>query len=458
MKDGILSRWLYRQGCFITKDSNMEISHLCLDGGRLSIPSHMNEEFINEYSKSILSGEHIYICEYITPVIKMYCDFDFITDKSLTNSTDLFETIATYCNEVIEQYFGDMFDVIVCSSPEKEVQKNHKKQIKTGVHFIWPDLLLSVENAHSLSREFVKLLNMKIIGYNWSDIIDEQVYMNGLRMIGSRKVTNKKRLVKKREHSGESVASVQSVAMQEREYEIIKVDENRPYWPIFKIEDSKLIIIKKITEHTAEQISKFVNLCCIRTSNGEQSMDPINNLPVCDKIKKKTTTRKKKDFDADINQATFDRVETFIRYQTITQWNSPLRQLRKNNNFYIAKIDSMYCLNIQREHNSCGIYFQITEQGMYQRCFCRCETLEGRMDGYCSKYKSAPFVLPLEVRKMLFPKSSNRKITNTSSLEKIKPMKEIFGSNLLMKSKSTLDSYLNMSLRTIYEIEKICSK
>ena len=194
---------------------------------------------------------------------------------------------------------------------------------------------------------------------------------------------------------------------------------------------------------------------CIRTFNNEQPIQPIVDLPEIVPSKgSKSSKGSKRDTNVD-DPKIFDRVESFIRYQTITQWDSPLRQLRKHGKFYIAKIEGMYCLNVQREHNSCGIYFQITEQGMYQRCFCRCDEKDDRLSGPCSQYKSSPFLLPREVSMMLFPKSNPKKVSKTNQ-NKVTPGKELFASNLLMKSKDTIPNYLRMSMNTIEFIEKKC--
>lgn len=53
-----------------------------------------------------------------------------------------------------------------------------------------------------------------------------------------------------------------------------------------------------------------------------------------------------------------------------------------------------YCLNVNREHNSSTIYFTITERGVFQRCFCKKQTLDGRIMGVpCCNFASQPFAL-----------------------------------------------------------------
>lgn len=438
MKDNILTRWVYQNGFFLTKDSKVPITHLCMDGGKLNIPNRKMLEFFEMYSKSIHEGEKLYICECTTDIVKMYCDFDIVYDTEV--SLERICDFGSLCSGIIKTYFMDTYDLVVCTSPSKEVQKNKKKQIKTGVHLVWPELFVTKDCANSLAMQFIKELEHFDSSYKWSDIVDSSVYINGLRMIGSRKITNKKRKLKDR------LSSENSIELEEKDYELIKVDENRPYNP------SIIIKANGSFERVENIISvKHLTMCSIRTFHNEQALEPIVNIPQCN-VKKSRSTK----VDTDIEDPdAFKRIEAFIRYQTITQWDSPLRQLKKHNAFYIAKIDSMYCLNVQREHNSCGVYFQITEAGMYQRCFCRCDTTEGRMDGQCSQFKSAPFPLPQEVKKILFPNSTTKKRA-TKTIPAATTSKEIFGSNRLLKSRDTLDKYLRMSMGTILEIEKAC--
>lgn len=451
MKDSNLSRWLYHNKCFLTKDSKLEKTHLCLDGGRLSIPNHLILDFYREYAKGILSGEKYYICETTSPVIKMYCDFDYIGDEQVSDSQ--LENWSKLCRNVIRDKFGSHYDFTVCCSSSKTVQKNKRKQIKSGIHFVWRELFVTTDIAHRVAMALIEEFNETFPNSEWKEYIDLGVYTNGLRMVGSRKVINKKRKV--RDTSAQSEESA-APATQKNDYEIIKVDEGREYIPYMYVTSDTITKPEEdqLCYYNLAQLRKILTDTTIRTFNNENPIIPVGELPDTPESKKKKSGTKR---DTDIEDPkVFDRVESFIRYQTITQWNSPMVQLRKHGKFYIAKIDSMYCLNVQRDHNSCGIYFQITEQGLYQRCFCRCDTTDGRLDGPCSQYKSSPFPLPREVVKMLFPNASNKKIGTKANQNKINPGKEVFASNILMKSRETLPLYLKMSLNTVYLIEKKC--
>ena len=426
MKENLLSKWLYQNRCFLSKDDLRPFTHLCLDGGRLCIDSEKMCDFLKKFADGKSKDEKYYICEAPTPVVRMYCDFDFIEDREIT--LDEVKEFVKILHNTVEFYYKDVYPITVCMSPSKKVTKNKRKKIKTGVHLIWDELFVNQNQAFCLSKVFIDDLKKKYQDFEWDEIVDGQVYINGLRMVGSGKVTNKKK------------------KNIEGKYDIIKIDEGRIYKPVwvypeenvFDFNDWKMVLFKTI----------------IRTFNNEKELAPIEKLPVFE-LKVKSNTKNKTKKENNINDNVFDRVEKFIRHQTLPQWDSPLRQLKKQGKFYIAQIDSNYCLNIERDHNSVGIYFQITETGMYQRCFCRCETLEGRINGLCSKFKSKVFILPLEVKKMLFGNSKKR--NSYKKLRSETSQIDTFCSNLnLQNNNKQIKNYLKMSYNTILEIERKC--
>ena len=69
----------------------------------------------------------------------------------------------------------------------------------------------------------------------------------------------------------------------------------------------------------------------------------------------------------------------------------------------LIKTGSKYCLNLGRNHNSCGIYFFGSPYGIFQKCLCPCNTLEGRKNGYCKDFTSEIFKWTDELKLVLFP-------------------------------------------------------
>jgi hypothetical protein len=58
---------------------------------------------------------------------------------------------------------------------------------------------------------------------------------------------------------------------------------------------------------------------------------------------------------------------------------------------YVLASDSKRCLNLvstknRGNHHSNHVYFVLNETGLYQRCFCQCETAANRLDGPCKRF------------------------------------------------------------------------
>jgi len=58
----------------------------------------------------------------------------------------------------------------------------------------------------------------------------------------------------------------------------------------------------------------------------------------------------------------------------------------------VLRSSSRHCANLGRQHNSNTVYFVVTREGVSQRCYCRCETTEGRAFGLCRDFRGP--VLP----------------------------------------------------------------
>lgn len=76
----------------------------------------------------------------------------------------------------------------------------------------------------------------------------------------------------------------------------------------------------------------------------------------------------------------------------------------KARNSWWVTTKSSYCQNVKREHNSNTIYFMASGRDgtVAQRCWCQCDTLEGRQEGYCKDYTSQSVKLPNDLIVLLF--------------------------------------------------------
>jgi hypothetical protein len=59
-------------------------------------------------------------------------------------------------------------------------------------------------------------------------------------------------------------------------------------------------------------------------------------------------------------------------------------------------------MNVNRNHSSSSIYFQITPSGICQRCFCKKDSVEGRLNGPCNRFASNEIQLSKILKNILF--------------------------------------------------------
>lgn len=50
-----------------------------------------------------------------------------------------------------------------------------------------------------------------------------------------------------------------------------------------------------------------------------------------------------------------------------------------------------------------NVYFELTPDGLSQRCYCRCDTTEGRKFGLCSQYRGPVWTVPDATLRKFFP-------------------------------------------------------
>ena len=72
-------------------------------------------------------------------------------------------------------------------------------------------------------------------------------------------------------------------------------------------------------------------------------------------------------------------------------------------------------MNVARDHHSNTIYFTLTEYGICQKCFCRCDSTEGRKFGLCRDYHSNMVALTAKLKSTLFPNAKSGEGGSTKS-------------------------------------------
>jgi uncharacterized protein (DUF1499 family) len=408
-----LKKWILSNKYFIksseTKEKKVDATHYLLDGGIWKVPLGEYQEFLRLLSVDLQNGEKYYISENRSKIFKFICDLDFYEDSEITISQ--IERIVKKIQEVVTEYYSDQH-VIICSSDTKKIVINSEEYVKSGFHLVWPKIWISVDHAKELRLKFIEILNNtfgeRSENNKWEDVVDLAVYEdNGLRMIGCRKMVPCK--VCKRD-TRDTCEKCNGNG---------RIDENRVYKP-------KSIIGKNVDSEYIKSVISDYYVMLLETSIMNYSLLPetnlIKDLPITitkKRIKKSNNVIQQKD---ELNT----KVENFIK-KVYKQTHSKIKvkKITKVDDLkYFIEPDDNFCLNVNRNHTSSGIYFQIKPSGICQRCFCKKSSIDGRISGPCKDFASDEIPLSKILENFLFPGKKNKKnlvnckLTSSSSFDK----------------------------------------
>ena len=386
-----LRKWVLKNKYFIKVSESKEIkatgTHFLLDGGIWKIPKNEYLEFLRLLSVDLGNSEKHYISENRTEVFRLIADLDFYEESEI--KINEIEKVIDVLQTVVTEYFGDK-SVIVCGSDSKIVVKDTISYIKSGFHLVWPKIWVTVETAKALRLLFIETLiftfNERESINTWEDVVDLAVYEdNGLRMIGCRKIGICKGCKNKKDIRSECQLCSG----------VGKIDEGRVYSP-------KLILPK--TENNLDFLNVLKKDFYVQLL--ETSIYNYNQLAETTLIKKLTFKEpvvKKNKVKVDTEDATLIKIETFIRRNFKENYSRiKVKKLTKNDDRYFVEVDENFCMNVNREHTSSAIYFQINEHGISQRCFCKKTTLEGRLQGPCTTFASKVIPVTKVLNGLLF--------------------------------------------------------
>jgi hypothetical protein len=394
-----LRKWILSNKYFIksseTKEKKTDATHYLLDGGIWKVPLSEYQEFLRLLSVDLQNGEKYYISECRSKIFKFICDLDFYEESQITLKQ--VERIVNKLQEVIAEYFSDQ-NVIICSSDVKKTVINDTEYIKSGFHLVWPKIWITADHAKEIRLKFIEKLNESFgqrPDFNsWEEVVDLAVYVdNGLRMTGCRKMVPCKYCKRETRETCEKCVGTG------------KIDEDRRYKPVS-------IIGKNVNDDYLRSVLSDNYVMLLETSimnySSFSETKLIKELPITT-----STTKKKKSTGGD--ELTI-KTENFIR-KVYKQTHSKIRikkMTKVDDSKYFIEPDDNFCLNVNRNHNSSGIYFQIKPSGICQRCFCKKQTTDGRIAGPCKDFSSDEIPLSKILENTLFPGSrkSKKKLVN----------------------------------------------
>ena len=399
-----------------SQSTDKTYTHLLLNGGKYNIPSDKEREFIEVYSKCLYEKERLYVVECRPPLFKYMIDIDLkepVDDASRTAwDKEQVMDLVKLIQEVVYEFYELDMNVICLSCNPKEIVHKRNKYIKIGIHLIWPRHFINSGDAillrEGILQKLIEKYGERHEENKWEDVFDERIYTsNGFRMVGSDKLSRK-------------------TASKEPDSERM-VPENRIYWPLF-VMDSQGALRSEYFTRICQDMEALVLDTSIRFVPVNIGA-PITKIPKWVSLEERTLNKIQRNKRSstkvsrlDIDTKEFSALEEMMLQKLPKEYsNQKIKSVQRypDGNLLIIT-DSRHCMNLGREHNSCGIYFFASNKGLYQKCLCPCINMKDRIFGYCKDYTSSCFEFPESVRELLFPKSiAKRSIAKKKGAEKL---------------------------------------
>jgi hypothetical protein len=377
---------MFKRWCKEQKFNNAtNLSHVLMDGGVLSVPFDKLNEFHEKYIQAIRAGEELFVVEQKSPIYNFFVDIDYKDEKALTMN-EIQDICKIICDKV-KRHGGK--ECLICVSPPKTAGE----YIKTGIHLNWCGFPVNQESALALREHILVALSKAKGSIDWNEIIDSSVYGSmqrktkgsGLRMPWSHK------MAKHMPCGGQGCEGCGEKG------KIVQV----AYLPVFIYKCGPLSTLLKISHDPDPEILKMSS---VRTNSIEyNTVEPPSSV-----IKEGsfTSTQTKDEVHDDEVRGL---IENFVQTHMEGQGDATITKLFKHNETYLVSTNSKYCENLKRPHSSNHIWFHISGSVIAQKCFCRCETIRGRRDGFCKDFYGRKHNLPQKVIEKLYPKKEDLK-------------------------------------------------
>lgn len=433
------SRNRFEQACEIYKVGKGEpYTHLLQNGmlgGKLNIPDSVHTEFLDLYAECIQKNYELYVIEHKTTHFKYMIDVDLYSTINDNSDTIIMHIQAILFEIFSEWYTAFQARVIVSSAESREVVKNGTNYIKTGLHLIWPEIVINAETAMALRNILVYKLRE---GFGerhsmntWADVIDISIYKHcGLRMNYSWKMEECD--CKKEDLD----AGYRCPKCNNRR----RVGAKRIYKPTL-ILDGKNKMLTSTLKKMDNNMNFSIKECSIRVmdcSNEENAVKVVidkSKYPYASEnaqggMLAQRKTQRNTQFPNETNNPMRKMVEPGSAVYTALKnfmFNAFDGLYKKDEithiykccggEYHIICLDSRFCMNLGREHKNNKVYIYIDKNNMYQKCNCTCETTEGRKNGMCKDYRSSGRKLSNSVKSKLYPNYSSAPMFAMSEIE-----------------------------------------
>ena len=381
---GHVYEWLRERG-YHARDAAVA-THLFLDGGKARVPDEAAPAFLNAYAASLVRwpAQRPCIVERRTPVFRMFLDLDtrFLSREALARFSPCLARMSDFMDRAIGA--SESWQAIACAASEPRVEAGaaagSPPVIKSGFHVVWPAVLVTQATALELRRLLVASAQEAYpdpatlgLANAWDAIVDASVFRaNGLRMPWSAKGRDDPRFYEPRWelHRGQATEvgpldTLSSVRDMVHRLSIRAFGTD----PTVSLESGSAEDSRAAAERSDKPAARCANL----TEYAAVLPALAAALPV---------------------QYAGQR---FTGMSTGASGGGP-----EAPSFFSFRSTARYCFNLGRAHRTNTVYFVLTRRGVSQRCFCRCDTTEGRRFGLCEDFVSQTWPVPEEVTRAFF--------------------------------------------------------
>lgn len=374
--------WMMKGNEEDAKGSSPKATHLLLDGGRAHVPDHDADLFLAEYVNALVRHPETppAAVEMRTPIFRLFMDVDAKFPASESGegvvATFDFESLWRSLLRWSHDCFEGCTEVIVCRAPPKSEADG--AIVKHGIHLVWPEVRVTADMALGFRQYILPKLSAEygddVCVNSWADVIDACVYKaNGLRMPWSVKG-----------HGGGRAYVPTTLVRLDGTTEAVEVPRGvsamRAWMERLTIRAfgraPSLIRLHSLLPAAAPMMDGVVG----GGGGGGGAGGARLSLGEYADVLPKLDAALPPEYKPHAFTGAFK-----------TKHNIMLRSTSK------------YCRNLGRAHNSNTVYFAVSRTGISQRCFCRCETTEGRKYGMCKDFESEHFPVDEAVLRRVFP-------------------------------------------------------
>lgn len=348
--------WLKDNGCWLARGQGTP-THLLLDGGRACVSEELHGAFLNAYAACVVRAARgacarPSIAELRTPVFKLFMDLDARYAEEPSDPLAVASHVLATITDLVSRVFREE-EAVVCVSTRA---KRDKEAWKRGFHVIWPGVRVTAETALLFRGRVLEALKAGPNPFlnEWASVVDACVYKsNGLRMPWSAK------------GKGDDSAYVPA-AILAADGTLTPVDAPS------SVPDVRAYL-RKLSVRTFGSDESPCSLLCSGGPSQSPSKAPVFATSLAEYA------------------GALAAVDAALPLQFAGQ---RFTGVVKGDGCFMLRSTSRWCGNLGREHRTNNVYFVLTRRGVHQRCYCRCETTDGRKYGWCKDYCSETWPVP----------------------------------------------------------------